>query len=364
MKQFIKLCFVAGIALHMASCASVYEFIQVVRTQPTSADSKIKESYGGMLYEDDICAIYYNFWSEGGNMGYIFHNKTDEIIYLDLGKSFFIINGIAHDCFGNRTYMNSQSTTSASSTTHINNSTSSYTKSVGVNQTYLGNFGTLPTSTLSPILSQGMASISSSSKTSSSTFVSNGVISEYTSGESVVESPIIAIPPKSSKIVGDQTIIDAIFLSCEREYFPSDSSMTSYSLEDSPLIFSNYISLRVGDNSPLQTIQNEFYVSSITNYAKPSTLVYIEREKVCENVLTMDERLKEKYRNCEIYDEYLNLNKVGAFFWRYFEYTKTKLYDTSTEYYWNSYYNGYTKYNMNNTNNSQGGKYIGGKLVQ
>lgn len=78
----------------------------------------------------------------------------------------------------------------------------------------------------------------------------------------------------------------------------------------------------------------------------------------------MNERLKEKYRNCEIYDEYLNLNKVGAFFWRYFEYTKTKLYDTSTEYYWNSYYNGYTKYNMNNTNNSQGGKYIGGKLVQ
>lgn len=158
MKQFIKLCFVAGIALYMASCASVYDFVQVLRTQPTSADSKIKEFYGGMLYEDDICAIYYNFWSEGGNMGYEFHNKTNEIIYLDLGKSFFILNGIAYNCFNNRTYMNSQTTTLVSSTAHFNNSSSSYTKSVGVTQTYVGNFGTLPTSTLFPILSQGTAS--------------------------------------------------------------------------------------------------------------------------------------------------------------------------------------------------------------
>ena len=348
----------------MASCASVYEFVQVLRTQPTSTDSRIKESSGGMLYEDEVCAIYYDFWSEGGNMGYNFYNKTDESIYLDLGKSFFILNGIAYNCFDNRTYMNSQTTASVSSTSFFRNSTSSSTNSVGVNQTYIGNFGAQATSTFSPILSQGSTSINSSSSKSYGAFVSNAVSSEYTTGVSIVESSIISIPPKSSKFVGDQTLTDAMFLSCEREYYPSDSSMTSYSVEDSPLVFSNYISLRVGDNSPLQTIQNEFYVSSITNYAKPSTLVYIEREKECDNVLSMDERIKEKQRNFEIYDVYLNINKVGAFFWHYQVTTKTKLYDNSTEYYWNSYYNGYTKYNMNNTNSSsQGEKYVGGKLV-
>lgn len=364
MKQFVKLCFVAGIALHMASCASImystYEFVQVLRTQPTSADSKIKESYGGMLYEDDICAIYYNFWSEGGNMGYEFHNKTNEIIYLDLGKSFYIINGMAYDCHNNRTLMSAQTSCSIYSNAYIDNSTSLYTPSVNSNQIYTNELGILSMFVSDPSLSNMSASTDNSFSTTNSATVPNGVSTEH----SVIESPIIAIPPQSSKFVGNQILTDDIFLSCEREYYPSDSSMTSYSLEDSPLVFSNYISLRVGDNGPLQTIQNEFYVSSITNYAKPSTLVYIEREKDCENVLSMDERQKDKSRNFKIYDAYLTLNRVGAFFWKYNVYSKTKLYDNSTEYYWDSYYHGYTKYNMNNTNNSQGERYVGGKLVQ
>ncbi|MGM9810790.1 MAG: hypothetical protein ACI30J_07985 [Paludibacteraceae bacterium] len=352
MKQFIKLCFFAGIALYMASCASVYEFVQVLRTQPTSADSKIKEYYGGMLYEDDICAIYYNFWSEGGNMGYEFHNKTNEIIYLDLGKSFFIINGIAHNCHNNRTLMSAQTSSSIYSNAYLDNSASLYTPSVYSNQTYTDDFGIQSMFGFDPSISKMSASTNNSTSTTNGVAVPNGV--------SVIESPIIAIPPKSSKFIGDQTLTDAMFLSCEREYYPSDSSMTSYSVEDSPLVFSNYISLRVGDNSPLQTIQNKFYVSSITNYAKPSTLVYIEREKECDNMLSM----KEKQRNFEIYDAYLTINKAGAFFWKYNVYTKTKLYDNSTEYYWDSYYNGFIKYNMNTTNSAQRGKYVGGKLVE
>ena len=294
-------------------------------------------------------------------MGYEFHNKTDEIMYLDLGKSFFIINGIAFDCHNKSTLMSAQTSSYIYSNANLDYSTPIYAQSAGVNQTYTGNFGNPRMYSSDPILFEETAFDNASFSAVDGSVVSNEVSTEST----MIESPIVAIPPKSSKFIGNQPLTRAMFLSCERECYPSDSSMTSYSVEDSPLVFSNYISLRVGDNSPLMTIQNEFYVSSITNYAKPSTLVYIERERECDNVLSMDERIKEKQRNFEIYDVYLNINKVGAFFWHYQVTTKTKLYDNSTEYYWNSYYNGYTKYNMNNTNSSsQGGKYVGGKLVE
>ena len=73
-----------------ASCAPKV-YYQVFETQPEN--SEIKQQPNGLVYENDDCAVYYNFWGEGGDMGFRVKNKTDQPLFLDMGKSYFVLNG-------------------------------------------------------------------------------------------------------------------------------------------------------------------------------------------------------------------------------------------------------------------------------
>jgi hypothetical protein len=64
-----------------------------------------------LVYEDDNCTVTYNLWSEYGNAGFAFFNKSEENIYVNLGESFFIRNGMAYDYYQSRTFSESQSVT-------------------------------------------------------------------------------------------------------------------------------------------------------------------------------------------------------------------------------------------------------------
>jgi len=60
-------------------------------------NTEVTKTGNNLVYEDDQCKVSYNLWSNGGDAGFVFQNKTDQNIYLDLGESFFIINGVAHN---------------------------------------------------------------------------------------------------------------------------------------------------------------------------------------------------------------------------------------------------------------------------
>lgn len=326
----------------MTSCASVYNFVQVMTTEPTAKTSMTKIN-GGMLYEDESCAVFYSFWSEGGDASFEFYNKTNEIIYVDLEKSFLIINGVALNYFGNRTWSESKSSSVQSSTTYYASQSAALTRSASISQYYAGNFGTLPTSTLSPLASSATASASTTASATAGAAQYAGVAYGRSTGVEIREANIIAIPPHASKFIGDYSLTSKILVNCERELYPSDSASTAYTLENSPLVFSNYITYKVGENGSAQTLENEFYVASVTNYAKPTIVTYQERDKACENAVTMDNRWM-LTSTIKIYDAYVSIPTDGAFYLTYKALTSKRLYkDPMPHYYWNVNYEGYVK---------------------
>lgn len=92
----------------LTSCVST-NFVQVYKAMPSD---KLVMQDDRIVYEDDNCKITYYLWSEGGNIGFQFFNKTDKNIYVKLEESFFILNGIAHNYYKNRVFTNLDSSIS------------------------------------------------------------------------------------------------------------------------------------------------------------------------------------------------------------------------------------------------------------
>ena len=139
------------VAVLCASCAQTYHFVQVFETQSSNQSAPVKQQNGGLVYEDDECLVFYSLWANGGDASFGIFNKTDQIMYVDLSKSFFIRNGIANDYYKERargvTTTNSTSTQLSSSVAASANLSYSY----GTSAAYLGNFGYLPLTTYDPI---------------------------------------------------------------------------------------------------------------------------------------------------------------------------------------------------------------------
>ena len=103
MKEIIISSALITFALLLNSCGTLlgtyYDYIQILKTNPVNNHENLSIGNGGILYEDGYCQLFYKFWEDGGNAGFAFYNKTDEIIYLDLSKTFFVKNGIAYDYY-------------------------------------------------------------------------------------------------------------------------------------------------------------------------------------------------------------------------------------------------------------------------
>lgn len=89
--------------LFLASCSPTRTFYQVYQVSPSIKD-KMTISEDSLFFEDENCKLTYDFWTEGGNVGFKFYNKTDKDIILNLERSFFILNGIAYNYYKDRTY--------------------------------------------------------------------------------------------------------------------------------------------------------------------------------------------------------------------------------------------------------------------
>lgn len=90
MKTFKTLSYFAVIFL-LFSCKST-KFYQLYEVK---ADAQIEVNTNLLVYENEHCMVSYYLWSDEGNIGFKFYNKSEEDIYLSLDKSFFILNDIA-----------------------------------------------------------------------------------------------------------------------------------------------------------------------------------------------------------------------------------------------------------------------------
>ena len=223
------------IALIMSSCVTT-SFYQVYKATP-SEDIEVKGDY--LVYEDDNCIVSYNLWGVGGNIGFRIYNKTDLNIYLNLEESFFILNGVAYDYFKNRVFTQSKGL----------GSTSSRSAAASKSETGTNIFGLAQTNRVAAGVSAGIISTS-----------------EYSVSFNEVKN--IVIPPRTSRIITEYSINDALIRHCDLFKYPTNRQINTkrFTDLDSPIVFSNRISYYLGDTDNPIRFENEFFVSEITNY--------------------------------------------------------------------------------------------------
>lgn len=209
-------------AATLASCSSKI-FYQVYQTQSNTVNVKGDHV---VSYENDHCRVSYDLWSDHGDAGFTFYNKTNEVIRLQLDESFYVMNGVAYDYFQNRTF--------------ISGSNAAISQSAG---TGFGSYGIINA-------------------------FSSTVVDSKTNSMEVTEVKVIAIPPKTAKRISEFDITRSLYRDCDLLKYPSARKVItkSFTSENSPLKFYNTISYTLGSSDLRQKITNDFYVTGITNY--------------------------------------------------------------------------------------------------
>ena len=244
-----NLFFAALITITLTSCKT-NSFLQVYKVTP---DDKITLKENQLVYEDENCKVSYNLWNLGGNIGFVFHNKTDKNIYLNMEESFFILNGIASNYYQNREFSNT--TSSGTSVLHGANATRSVT---GAN--YLD------------LILTNRFSVSGSV----------GVINSDGHTVSYAEEKIVCIPGMTSKVITEFSINESLFRDCALLKYPQKKQIKtmSFTKSDSPLVFSNRIVYAVGQSGNPVKFENEFFATQITNYPE-SEITETKSDEFC-----------------------------------------------------------------------------------
>lgn len=243
------------LALFVLSSCSTSKYFQVYKTE-----SNLKNENGYLTYENSDCKVLYNLWQRNGNPGFIIKNKLDQSIYIVMPKTFYIKNGIANDYYKNREYSIGSTTQSALS----------YSAS-GVSC-----FGG---ASISSYASTYNDYIAMRTKRKAEKVVSFG----NNFGVSIKESCIVCIPPGASKVFSEYVINTSILNDCQAEtmYPKLQSKATTFTKEESPIVFINRIVYSLSDNGEHpRWIDNEFWVSEVVNMSDKSALEK-HKEKKC-----------------------------------------------------------------------------------
>ena len=279
-----KLNIFAIVLFLISSCTSVYNY-QVFKTE--SPELNLKSNL--LVYEDTNCTITYDLWSESGNPSFLFYNKTNQNILIDLSDCFFILNGISYDYYQNRSYSYSSSSTvsnsSGTSRTYTNSGSNSSGKTT-IQPTYIGN--------------SSINSNSNSSTHSYSTAITNGSTAANTKGYSISfeEQKIITIPSNSGKVISEFQIAPYRYRHCDLHKNPNNRNgidSIGFSKENSPFVFSNNITYQIDTLSDSKRIiKNNFYVKSILNL-KEENFYYTDYQTGCDGKKSMYQSTFFKY---------------------------------------------------------------------
>ena len=239
-----KIAFLLVALCCLSSCSDLcYQVYTVTGASPNFNQDK-------MTYEDSNCAITYDMWAAGGDAGFIVKNKTQQTLYFDLTKSYYILNGVVLDYFQNRTY--SDISTSTLSQTHIS--------------------------------AWAYSGVSGSFVSAASTSSSSSTVLSKSSSISYSELPILAIPAGTWRFVKGFQICDGLYHTCnfKLKSVNENSSALLLNEAESPIVFSNMLVYKVGENGNETLITNKFYVSAISNVSEMKERKYVLK-KFCED---------------------------------------------------------------------------------
>lgn len=235
-KISIFLMAVAVTGVFMTSCSKKV-YYQVFQTLPSKTDEcQMKDGY--LTHEDAYCIVRYNFFAQEGDAGFWVSNKTDSIIYVDLAECFFTMNGNAHDYYQAREWTQTKSQT---------------------------------------------VSNSKKEKGNKSTDISSSASSTSTKATSSVERRMVMVPPHATKYVSEYHIVSGMIELCGVKDTPrrGKSAGASFTKETSPIVFSNYVTYKVGMHGNKQHVDDVFYVSQIINVNEGSMFEFVREKDAC-----------------------------------------------------------------------------------
>ena len=240
------LCFSMLVLALLSSCNTLY--IQTLNIK--SADGNSSDV---CKYSDGNVTIYYDFWAENGNPGFVIENNTDQIIYVDMAKSFYVSGNTAKDYYLNRTFSASNSSGEA-----VSKNVSATAYGIWQPSGYLG-------------------SLSKSFSKSAAINSSKGVSFE--------EKPVIAIPSHCQKTVCEYNILSSPLQDCSVKMFPGSNGEEFKFKEGQMPEFSNVITYKVGESGTDKTVTNKFYITGFTNMKQSKA---INKEKIgCKETKTI-----------------------------------------------------------------------------
>jgi len=227
------------ISFAITSCGGPYYYYQLHRIN----SEDVAKKNGSYVYKNDEISVAYDFWGNYGNPGFILYNKTNRYLYLDKAKCQFVFNGKSSDYYQNRMFSSSEvvsSTVSISNSSFLQLFTDSKSEGYGIDVS-----------------------------TSETAVNENSVTYQ--------EKQIVAIPPKSKRYISEFNVVNNIYRNCSLLKYPDEDEITPivFSKDDSPYMFSNYITYSFDRSSEKETtIKNDFWVERIVNYPEESFIDY------------------------------------------------------------------------------------------
>lgn len=239
------------VSLFFISCNS--SFYQILEVVPINSSNEEKS----IVFQNEHCKIQYNLWDEGGDIGFVITNNSDQNLYLNLEESFYILNGLANNYYKSRTYSNS--------------------KVVGNSYTRL---------------------YSSGNRTNDD--ISQGKTTSYK------EEKIVIIPPHTSKLVYEYKILNYLYRDCDLSKYPvnkKDVYSKKFTEYNSPIVFSNLLSYTLGKSEKEHIIKNEFYVSEVSNH-KAKDIIELKYQEHCGKKTTNEIKVNKQKAVNRFYFQY------------------------------------------------------------
>lgn len=249
-KRNVRMLTVLALAasLGLTSCKQLYYQVYDVK-----ADAMTQQD-NSLVYENGDMKVMYNLWGEKGSVGFILQNKTDRDLFVDMDKTFFILNGEANDYFKNREF----------TSTTVDAASMGY----GVSQSYWATTGFWPTQYYVPTTVSGLAKL----------------MKGHTSGITTKEKQIVCIPAHAYKVISEYKVSPRFVKTCEssKDFPHHTATVASYSEGNSPVKFKNHIAYSFdSDCRNLQHIDNSFYVCGVTNYSKKAAVEKVREKTDC-----------------------------------------------------------------------------------
>lgn len=214
----------------------------------TLSSPDIKLSSDGLFsYTEKDVTISYDFWASYGQVSFVVSNDSDNDIYIDLSRSFFLVNGMTYDYFQNRSF----------SSGHLSTVT---------NIDYRGRSSTYAqASRYSNNLATGTSYTNATSSTITSTRSSS-------SGLVVTEKEGVWVPAHASRGFSEFSLLDAPYRQCGFARNPKQKEKIALEFDDvtSPYQYENRLMIVVGGKD--RPITNTFFISEITNLPESSAM--------------------------------------------------------------------------------------------